>query len=281
MRKIKGFTLIELLVVIAVIALLMAIVVPALGKAKSYARRVLCCSNLRQQCLGMTLYANDNDSYVPELVFQNSVGWLWTVSFYFTNQMADYAGMERNSETFFCPANKDKKPEDARYFQMGLVSSFEKPVPFQDETNLTLDEQKEYCRVMAFTYLVDRYNTDGDSVLNPNLKNGKKANWIRRLSNVQATGSKEMIADVVLEGDRSGGERGFFEITQGSIYGLSNGALTDNSNHKSRRTFASEFDGPKPEGGNVGYADGHVKWKHFDEMEGLGQMVDSAPIFWW
>jgi len=53
----KGFTLIELLVVIAIIAMLLAIIVPALGKAKKKARFVVDLSNLKQIQLGVALYA--------------------------------------------------------------------------------------------------------------------------------------------------------------------------------------------------------------------------------
>ncbi len=58
--KRQGFTLIELLVVIAVIALLLALLVPALGAAREQARRAVCLSNLRQLTLAWIAYADDN-----------------------------------------------------------------------------------------------------------------------------------------------------------------------------------------------------------------------------
>jgi competence protein ComGC len=49
------------LVVIAIIALLLAVVIPALSKAKNQAQAIICLSNLGQMSMGWTLYANDND----------------------------------------------------------------------------------------------------------------------------------------------------------------------------------------------------------------------------
>ncbi len=60
-----GFTLIELLVVVAIIAVLVAILLPALANARDAARQTVCLSNLKQQGLGVQFYLEDNRNYFP------------------------------------------------------------------------------------------------------------------------------------------------------------------------------------------------------------------------
>ena len=64
MRRREAFTLIELLVVISIIAILMAVLMPALTKAREQGQRAVCLSNLKQLQLAWDMYANDNDERI-------------------------------------------------------------------------------------------------------------------------------------------------------------------------------------------------------------------------
>ncbi len=67
MRRIKSFTLIELLVVVAIIAVLVAMLLPALNMAREAGKRAQCSSNLHQIALAMLQYANDHQDYFTPL----------------------------------------------------------------------------------------------------------------------------------------------------------------------------------------------------------------------
>lgn len=109
-----GFTLIELLVVIAIIALLISILIPSLGKAKSVAMRVKCAHNLMQVNVAMNLYLGANDDTYPcaeDPVSTKPFYWLW-MGRGWRSFVKPYLGGNidaNNPSVLFCPQDRTEK----------------------------------------------------------------------------------------------------------------------------------------------------------------------------
>ncbi len=92
MRHRGAFTLIELLVVISIVALLVSLLLPAIGQAREAGLRTRCANNVRQMTLGITLYAGDEDGATPVLVDRHRAP--RTTEFYADAWMRDF-GLEQ------------------------------------------------------------------------------------------------------------------------------------------------------------------------------------------
>jgi prepilin-type N-terminal cleavage/methylation domain-containing protein len=239
----KGFTLIELLVVIAIIAILAAMLLPALAKAKDRANRASDQSNLHQQGISLQIYTGDNRDRYPDLRYPpyapaatppTAYGlWPWDISTSFTDMMLANGGTQN---IFYSPGN-----------------------PSFNCTN-TWNWNPNF-RILDYVYLMPGAGMNAGGKTEATYW---KTNALGTALNSPA--SSEVVVDVVVR-----------DTVTGSYSKISVGGLP--SSIVQRTTF---LNGNVPAGSNELFEDSHVEWRSFSTMYNNGnpqKYFGDDPVF--
>jgi prepilin-type processing-associated H-X9-DG protein len=230
----------------------MGILMPALYKAKKQASKTICRSNLKQQGVGFTIYATDNDYQLPKQP-ASAGGWLWDLSYFTTDIIIDSGG---DASLFYCPTKRAEgvRPDNDRYWrctewrqQYSSSAPLDVRLGFPEPTDA--ETRKQYKRVLSYFYMIDTTTGRGP------IQGTGDHQWITNLVRLKQASSRELTADATLTDET--GQR-FDAILEGS------------ANHA-----ANHRRGGRPLGGNVLFVDGHVSWRPFAEME------ERYMQFWW
>ncbi|MGN6553412.1 MAG: prepilin-type N-terminal cleavage/methylation domain-containing protein [Verrucomicrobiota bacterium] len=254
-RRVTGFTLIELLVVIAIIAILAAMLLPALATAKEKAKRTSCINNTKQIGLSLQMYADDNQNLLPRKgpTDPKNGNAVWDLPYHMADGLLS-SGAKRKS--FYCPGGFTAVQDDDYWWD------------YKGGTG--------YFRVVSYQFIISRDGTQNYStkiIVPPGGLGGQlQRGYLVKMGTPFAGGlpvsETEMVSDAVIsEG-------------AGNMNDKFTGVTTANPTELPRGYNSSHMAGKMPAGGNVLFMDNHVSWRRMQEMKAWAVWSDGVRRNW-
>jgi prepilin-type N-terminal cleavage/methylation domain-containing protein len=267
--KKRGFTLIELLVVVAIIALLIAILLPSLGKARESAKRAVCASNLKAIGEGTAIYAAENGDSMPIIGNASHAGWWWDVPVgtpdAIINAKVGTLSVSPQSmrKIFYCPSNT---PQNTMVQADGKIL-------WDWGTVRVLGYAWFGARMPPDAGLPNPGNTSGKTQIPDPPPAGIRLSppmAVQTKFNIQRASSQVLSIDAIISMTSS-------PMTIGDWTSVQGGFSTPHT--------TSHMQGNNPAGGVILYYDGHAQWASWKGNNGAsgigsGSSGTGGPFFW-